>query len=476
MTRTIIKWAYRCLGWIALGGLALVWAAAYAVDRHEGYGTLALRLVWNHEPYLPSEAAIAGAELKVRGRAHPLDLGRPLRLRPGPAPVELNLAGFVTYVGVAKVAKNADTFLDAPLKAKPGTIRVRNRIPEATIDGAPCGAQWTFPNAEIGRAYSFTAAAPGYEAAPMNLRISHPGEDLVTDLVLKPLMGGLAINLVPAGGTELFLNGVARDSSSRDPLRVGVYSLTATNPDYFPFSSTVEVRAKTTNLVEVQLRPKPAAVALEVTPAVDFQVRDGSGNLVPVHDFTAQASPGQSTLTLTAPGYAPVHRDFFLEANKTYSWKARLEREGTADFQKYKEKFQLLATPPQIARELDKLGGLDWKAVRAIVFDNEDLARGGRQYSDACVRVSEILQSFPERGRAWTNEVRAADAIYQWLYTGQIVKATDELARYTARFGPNSAYDRWFGAAADKIQAWQDDIQNKQRYLPEKPKSRKQRQ
>ena len=465
MTRAINKWIYRCLGWLLLGALALAWLIAYGLDRHTGYGTLDLRLTWNHEPFLPPTPAAASASLKVRGRSLPLELGKPLRLRPGPAPVELTLDGFYDGSAVAGVRKNTSVVLDLPLRAKPGTISLRNPIPDATINGTPCGAIWTFPNAEIGRDYTFDAAAPGYETNHLHLRIPHPGEDLVADLVLRPLIGSLAIKLIPIEGTALFLDGVARDASTQAPVRAGVHSLTATNPDYYPFARSFEVVAHATNTAEVLLHPKPASITIEVTPTVDFQVKDSHDQTLLVREDTVYPPPGETSLTLVAKRYTPVRRKFLLEPNRPYSWKVRLDREGLAEFEKTKGRFRLLTTNPEIAPQLDKLGGLDWKTIRAVEFDTEDLVHGGHQYADAYTKLTELVQSLPERGRAWTNEVRAANAIDYWLLIGELAKAANELNQYTARFGPKSDFERWFGATTGKIQSWQDEMEHKRRYL-----------
>ena len=469
MTRTIIKWTYRCLGWIVLGGLALALLVAGVVDRYEGYGTLAVRLTWNHEPYLPPQPVLTGAELRVRDRPQPLSPDRLLRLRPGPAKVELRLKGFSDVTSAATVRKDVATVLEVALRPQPMTITLRNSVTNATINGTPCGTKWVFSNAEIAHTYTFEASAPGYETNLLNLRIERPGQDLVTDLILHPLMGGIAIHLTPSEGTQLFLNGLPRAPSDQAQVRIGVYSVSATNPNFYPFTDTIEVTAHRTNLVEIVLRPKPASVLVETTPAVDFQVHDPAGNRLPITDHTAHAPPGQQTLTLTAKGFVPVPREFQLEPNQAYSWNVRLEREGAADLEKMKETFQRLASAPGIAPQLDKLGGKDWTACKAVEFDTEDLVHGARQYREACATISAIIQTFPDRGRAWTNEVRSANAIDYWLLMGELGKATNELAQYTTRFGPQSDFARWFGSTAGKIQDWQDKVEHNRRYLPAEP-------
>ena len=473
MTRTLIKWTYRCLGWILLGALGLGCLVVYGVDKHQGYGNLWLRLTWNDEAYVPAPTVLAGAELKVRRRAYPLKLRQPLRLRPGPAVVELKLKDFLDSHSAVTVPKDGTAKLDVSLHAEPRTITLRNLVPGATIAGKPCGATWVFANAEVGQTYTFPATAPGCETNFLKLRIDEPGKDLVANLELRPLMGGLAINVAPVEGTEVFLNGVLRDPASMAPLRVGVYSITATNPDYYPFALTVEVTYGATNTAHVRLLPKPASVAIEVTPTVDFQVRDAEGSLLPVNEGRVHPAPGPAKLTIAADGFVSVQREFSLEPNQAYSWSARLEREGQLDFQRMKEKFRLLTTDPETAPQLAKLGGVAWKAVRLIEFDNEHLLRGARQYTEACATISEIVQTFPERGRAWTNEMRAANAIDYWLVLGELGKAANEINQYAARFGPQSDFARWFGSTAGKIQDWQDALENKKRYLPEQPVPKK---
>ena len=469
MTRTLLKWTKRCLGWIVLGGIALALLLASWADRRTGYGTFLLRLTWNDAPFLPSPQAQAGAGLRVRDRAYPMSFDRPLRLRPGSASVMVKLNDFFDFTGTAMIQKNRATAFDAALRAKPGKIVLRNAIPGATIDGTPCGTNWVLTNAEIGRLYTVEATAPGHETNRLSLRIDRPGADVVSDLNLRPLLGGLALRLVPLDGTQLALDGVPRAPSDKSLLHVGSYFITAINPDYYPFALTVEVTAFRTNTVEVLLRPRPAAVAVEATPAVDFQAQDATGKELPVNRGVIQAPPGQTILTLSAKGYAPVRRELLLEPNQSYSWKARFEREGAAQFQKTKEKFQLLTTDPEVAPQLAKLGGLAWKTIRAVEIDTDDLTHGARQYAESCAAVTAIVQAFPDRGRAWTNEVRAANAIDYWLALGELAKATDELTQYTAQFGPKSEFDTWFGGQAGRIQNWQDKIANAKRYLPTNP-------
>jgi len=466
MLKTIRKWLRRCLGWIAIALVLLAWVAWAVVDRAEGYGRLAVALSWNGQAYLPPDAA--AATLLVRGERHPLAPGQPLTLRPGPAAAELDLAGFLPARSTALVMKNQSVKLDFALQAAPRRITLRNRLPGATLDGQPIGDTWT-TQAEVGRVYSFVATAPGCETNRLELRINRPGQDLVADLALAPLLGGLKIQPAPAEGTEVFVDGKQVDDLASLAVKAGSHLVTASNADFFPFSATVEVYHHTTNTLPVPLRPRPATITLNLTPPVPCEVTDAKGAILPLEGAELHSPPGAVRLKLHARGFAPIEQKFRLEANHPYVWTATLEREGAAEFKRASGQYQRLATSPEFATALGKLGGSDWAKLRRTDFDAEDLIRGAKQYTDACATLAAIQATLPERGRAWTNEVRVANAIDFWLVTGELDKAAAEIDRYASRFGGQSDFAQWFGPPAGKIQGWRDALETKRLYLPAAP-------
>ena len=442
---------------------------AFYIDMKVGYGELTVQLIWQEKPYLITPNEIASAELKIRGQRQILQLGKEIRLRPGTVPIQLRLKHFNLCSFETHIAKDQRLVAELPLEAEPRTITIVNSLSNVVINGAPCGSEWIIANSKVGHDYHITATAPGYYTNTLTLTISNPGEDLITNLTWRHLMGLVSVHLDQSvNDVSITIDGEPLDSFEGGLMRVGTHMLNASNGDYYPLVQRVDVRFAITNLVDIHMKPKPASLLVTVTPDVSCQLHDEAGKPIIMEGGIAQLQPGTMSLSISAKGYVTQRHDFVIEPNKKYSWSVEFEQAGLQDFRNWQAECKSLESRDKLVL-LEKFGGTDWQRITNVDIVTNDLERGAQQYKEICERLGEILNTMPERGRVWTNEIRARYDIDYWIIDQQFNKANNEMAQYRSLYGPGTEFDRWFGGATNQIRTWQESIQLKQRYIPSKP-------
>jgi hypothetical protein len=92
-------------------------------------------------------------------------------------------------------------------------------------------------------------------------------------------------------GDSVAIDGTPLETATGRIVAVGTFSLTVSNSDYYPWSQRLEVAYDLTNHCEVVLKPKPALLSVEVTPAVRYQLHDGSGRLIALEEVGTAKVP-----------------------------------------------------------------------------------------------------------------------------------------------------------------------------------------
>ena len=531
MTTTIVKWVNRCLGWILIGCVMLAALSGYILHKKKGYGTMEVRVTWREKTFPLGEVAGSNCELLVGGRRVAWTAGKGVRLRPGPAVAELRVKGFRPCSASVRISKNATTVTEFRLEAELRTITVQDLKSNAVVNGKSCGGVWVLQNAEVGRSYPVEIAAPGYHTNLLSLQVENPGVDLVTNLVWRPLMGFVQVSVTPSvAEAAISVDGTALDPLAGGLVEAGVRTLSVSNADYYPCTQRIEVLHGATTRCQIALKPKPGLLTVQVTPEVQYEVRDGLGGPIALQAGTAELPVGTNSLAIGARGYTAQRRDFVVSPNRKYSWQVELERDGLQAFKRnqadfaalssganlavleknggrswervrdtkfdeedlvrgsqqyakaseeltlllqnirmvdvYRGRLQVLTNNSVFAPLLERFGGSEWQRIREMAFDTENVARSAQQYKDACDTLTEVVRAFPDRGQVWTNEVRVANSIDYWILMGEYAKASTNVAEYEKQFGPGTDFGRWFGGGGRKVRAWQESIKVKQQFAP----------
>ena len=391
MTKTIVKWVVRCLGWISVGCVAVGALSGYILHKKKGYGTMDLRVTWRDRAWSIDQMADGDRELVVRGQRVAWTAGKAVRLRPGAAVAELKVRGFHACSASVGILKDTTTVAAFHLEAEPRTITVNNVKTNSLVNGKPCGGTWVFKAAEIGRSYVVEVAAPGFHTNLLSLLIERPGEDLVTNLLWRPLMGYVRVTVSPSvGDAAVAVDGTALDALVGGFVEVGTRMLSVSNGDYYPYSQRVEVLHGATNHCLVVLKPRPSSLKIEVNSGLQYEVSDGSGKVVSFHGETAELPPGAKSLTINARGYVAQRRDFAMEANGKYSWKVKLEKKGSAEFAMAESRFRSQTNSNWTL--LQEKGGREWQRIRETMFDGGDIEEGARQYGEACTNLATVVE------------------------------------------------------------------------------------
>lgn len=391
MNKTILKWANRCLGWILMGCVALTVLSGYILHKKTGYGTMDLRLIWRDKVLSVDQMAGGDCELVVRGKRVAWTAGKGVRLRPGPAAVELRVRGFRVCSISVSITKDTPTIAEFRLEAEPRTITVNNVKSNGVVNGKPSGRTWVLQGAEVGRSYAVEVSAPGFHTNRLSLQVEKPGEDLVTNLVWQPLMGFVRVSVPPSvGDAVVSVDGTALDPIVGGLVEVGPHTLSVSSGDYYPYNQRVEVSYGVTSRCQVVLRPKPAQLTIQVIPAVQYQLRDGIGETLALQAGTVELPAGTNSLTLSARGYIAQRRDFILEPNHKYSWPVELEREGLQVYKTAEADFKALTNANGVL--LEKRGGRDWEQIQKATFDTEDLLQCAKQYEEACKKLRSVVE------------------------------------------------------------------------------------
>lgn len=523
-----MKWINRFLGWIIVVCVGAGMVSAYAYHRHIGYGTVEIRMSWRGQPLAPGVLAERPFALLLQGSQVGWMPDRAIKVRPGMVGLELRVKHFQPARMQVQVQKDGSTKAEFRLEAELCTISLVQLRPNSVVNGERCGESWVLKDAEVGRRYPVTVVAPGFETNHLTLQIDSPGQNLVTNVVWRSLIGYVTARFDSSiRDCRVTLDGKQLDTLTGWALPVGPHNLTASNENYFSWSERVEIEEGRTNYCDIRLKPKPASLSLVVDPEVDWQLVEAEGHRVDLSNGVAFLQAGNSRLTVSAPGYTSQMKEFTVEPNRSYSWRVQLEKEGLKGYQqarsqfeeltnanwailqsaggnewgriqkrrfndrdlvegasdfkrasdeviklltdaeelaKYKKEYGSLTSSRQNREALQRFGGSAWQHIQAFEPANADVSTCAREYKEAYWSLAEVLASLPERGRVWTNEVRAANAVSYWITIDQLVKARNELDGYTKQFGPSSDFDRWYGGSKGKIQGWQDQIEHQARF------------
>jgi len=391
MITTALKWISRCLGWIVLGCAALAALCGYALQKKIGYGGLEIRLTWRGKAYSLDQQRLASAEMQLGDRRVVWNAGMVMRLRPGPVTLQLAIPNFRRCSVATNVVKDVKTVAEFRLEAEPRRISVQNVISNAAINGQSCRGVWVITNAEVGRPYRVEATVPGYHTNLLTLQIGNPGEDLVTNLVWRPLIGFVSVKVTPVlSDTAVTIDGVRLGQDGVMSLGVGIHSLGVSNRDYYPWSQHVEVAHAVTNHCQFVLKPRPASLSVQVTPKVPYQLHDGSGKLLALEGGKIRLPPGTNILSITASGYDPTNREFELEPNREERpWRVSLQKPGLNRFQTIQREFEALSRANHAL--LDYYGGAEWAGIRDRRYDTNNLVLGAEQYGQAMAELGLLI-------------------------------------------------------------------------------------
>src|SRR5205085_5261376 len=127
-------------------------------------------------------------------------------------------------------------------------------------------------------------------------------EDLVTNLVWRPLAGFVQIAVSPPvlGSSVVSIDGRLLGEESFYALQVGAHNLVLSYADYYPYQRLIEVTDAITNYLQITLKPRPATLTIEAKPDLEYALLDDSGQKVAVRNNTAELPPGTTKLTLRA--------------------------------------------------------------------------------------------------------------------------------------------------------------------------------
>jgi hypothetical protein len=393
MIKTSYKWLKRCLGWIVLGGIVLGVLGSCLASLKTGYGTVDIRLTWNGETYAPNQSA--PMELRIGGKPHAWELGKVLRLRPGPVSLDCQVNGFRACSTTANIVKNTKAVAEFRLEAELRTITIENLKSNSIVNGEPCGKIWVLKSAEVGKIYHVEALAPGYHPVSLNIKLETPGEDLITNVVWRPLMAFVKLTMSPAlKETSATFDSTLFDAMAGGWVEVGTHTLNVSNANCYPYSQIVEVMNDVTNIFSVALQQKPGQLAVGVTePDARWELHESAGGLIAVRGGVAELPVGSNDLTISAEGYTPQRRVFMVEPNRKYSWQVELEREGAGAFKRAKTDFEDLMDKASGMVLLEKNAGREWKRIQDTKFDNDDLVRGANQYTRASLELKAAMEN-----------------------------------------------------------------------------------
>jgi hypothetical protein len=393
MIKTSYKWVKRCLGWIVLGGIVLSALGSYLVSLKTGYGTVQIRLTWNDKPYVTDRTV--PMELRIGGKREVWEPGKVLSIRPGLKVMDLQVKGFRTCSTAANIVKDSESLAEFRLEAELRTITIENLKSNSIVNGEPCGKIWVLKSAEVGKIYHVEALTPGYHPASLNIKLETPGEDLITNVVWRPLMAFVKLTMSPAlKETSATFDSTLFDAIAGGWVEVGTHTLNVSNANCYPYSQIVEVVNEVTNTFSVALLQKPGQLAVEVTePGARWELHESAGGLIAVQGGVAELPVGSNDLTISAEGYTPQRRLFMVEPNRKYSWQVELEREGAVAFKRAKTDFEDLMDKASGMVLLEKNAGREWKRIQDTKFDNDDLVRGANQYTRASLELTAAMEN-----------------------------------------------------------------------------------
>jgi len=460
MIKNVFKWLIRCAGWIIIAAFAAAITIGFAIHKHKGYGTLEVYPLLLGQPYAVPQSISASAEFRINGKSYEFKLGKPICLRPGQALVEFKLRGCYLVVTNVTVVKDSLKRCSVQLLTEPCQIQVLNLPVGALINGTTVAGAYIISNAEFGKTYNLELSVPGYKNEFLAYKIGAPGENvIISNLIVNPIVGYLSVDIKPSlPDTELFIDRQKQEVGVPISLLAGAHRLTISNYAYIVYSKDFVITNESANSLTVDLQPKPAILALKVFPEVPFNLYGEDNMLIYRKNGVAKVEVGHHVLTIISEGYVPLSRKFDFEPNLEYEWNVQLDQIGLREFTSAKERFIALKNSLDVGI-LNRFGGKDWKMLTQVETQTNNLLSSAKNYNAAYSNLVSLVETLPDRGYVWTNEVRAANDIDFYILVEKHVEASQRLALYKKKFGAGSDFDRWFGISSQKLKLWQESIQ-----------------
>jgi serine/threonine protein kinase/formylglycine-generating enzyme required for sulfatase activity len=223
-----------------------------------------------------------------------------------------------------------------PQISAPGELRVFS-VPDGAhviINGASVGVTPATLTAQpTNQPLAISVSLPGYRRASRTVTLK-PRELQTLDVgALLAESGEVALRFTPAdldlAKTKFTVDAhpVTVKSGRIDRLEVGQRLLEITQPDYEPWSKSVQVKDGTPTLVDVKLSPKPGTLTLNVAGPAGYTLTiGGKVTSIPKNQRLTQPANQALTLEFSASGFRSETRSVTLPPNGKQSLSLRLEK------------------------------------------------------------------------------------------------------------------------------------------------------
>ncbi len=357
--------------------------------------------------------------------------------------------------------KDRPQVIEIPLVPLPRTIVITN-LPErceVSFNGKASPVAHgvvRFGNAVIGTRYNLEISSSAFHLFSTQVVALSLRSDLVLDgIPLRRKSGTLNVKLLRSGwtlGSDVDFKKAAQitlDSQSvaqweKMVVPTGVHLVRAVHPDYDEREKSVTVEDGGESTVEIALTPKTSTLSLNVLPdKIDFSLIDADGRVFFVTNGNVFLNPGRYSLKIRAPNYLTATREFFVEANRSYTWETNLVREGIPEFEKAKQSFNSILTDENLAL-LASYGGKQWTDLQAQTEEAEalkdDPRRGSVLYDRAKPALMALLAD-AKRARDVAMERREfQERIEKLLDKGNVNVAVVSVLSYRNKYGEDDNY------------------------------------
>jgi formylglycine-generating enzyme required for sulfatase activity len=196
--------------------------------------------------------------------------------------------------------------------AKSVAIRVTATAePDVSVSGLalPLGQRWLMLAGE----HELAVTAPGYHPVERTIEVSADASQSV-DVVMAPLPGRVTVLSQPEGASIL-LDGELIGETPLETLSIaaGEHRLEARAPRHLPRDLVIEIEGRgREQTLDLQLEPAWGDITVSTSPVGATAMIDGE----PIGEVpgTLEILEGEHTLTLNAPGFAPLSRDIEVRA------------------------------------------------------------------------------------------------------------------------------------------------------------------
>ncbi|MEY4488984.1 MAG: hypothetical protein RIQ79_1492 [Verrucomicrobiota bacterium] len=289
-------------------------------------------------------AATVDLAYTVDGKAITADAGELHDLEIGKHTVVATHPDYQSWSAEVELKDGEVTPVLVTLAPKPGTLALTTSPAGATVritggnlknsplkdaggQDSPTPCKATLPPGDYTLAFNLA----GHQAAERKITVAANRElPLRVTLTPNPRPGALAFLITPieaVSGVTYLIDGKAAtpEASELRNLTAGRHTITASHPDYNPWTGEADVKEAETTNVLVTLLPKSGRLTFITTPAgvsvravggglktTTWKDADGRETLTP---FTGTLPPGAYNLTLSLTGYQTVERWVTVTAN-----------------------------------------------------------------------------------------------------------------------------------------------------------------